>query len=54
MARNSPPRQPQGPTLSPEQARIELERSLKRANKLSKAQPLTEQRYEVWQQLSKN
>ncbi len=49
MARNSPPRQPQGPTLSPEQARIELERSLKRANKLSKAQPLTEQRYEVWQ-----
>src|SRR6266436_7753429 len=49
MARNSPPRQPQGPTLSPEQARIELELSLKRSNKLSKAQPLTEQRYEVWQ-----
>lgn len=49
MPRNSPPRQPQGPTFSSEQARIELERSLKRANKLSKAQPLTEQRYEVWQ-----
>src|SRR5260221_11115004 len=49
MARNSPPGQPQGPTLSPEQARIELERSLKRANKLSKEQSLTVQRYEVWQ-----
>src|SRR5260221_3914778 len=49
MARNSPPGQPQGPTLSPEQARIELERSLKRANKLSKEQFLTVQRYEVWQ-----
>ena len=49
MARNSPPRQPRGPTLSPEQARIELERSLKRANKLSKEQSLTVQRYEVWQ-----
>jgi hypothetical protein len=49
MARNSPPRQPQDSSLSPVQARIQLERSLKRANKLSKEQSLTEQRYEVWQ-----
>jgi uncharacterized protein (TIGR02391 family) len=48
MPRNPAPRQPQGPTLSPEQARIELERCLKRANELSKEQPLTEQRYRVW------
>jgi hypothetical protein len=49
MPRNSPPRQPQGPTLSPEQARIQLQGSIERANKLSKEQPLTEQRYRVWQ-----
>src|SRR5260370_6081900 len=49
MPRNPAPRQPQGPTLSPEQARIQLERCLKRANELSKEQPLTEQRYLVWQ-----
>src|SRR2546430_644699 len=36
MPRNHPPRQPQGPTLSPDQARIQLERSLKRANELFK------------------
>jgi uncharacterized protein (TIGR02391 family) len=49
MPRNPPPRQPQGPTLSPEQARIQLENSVKRANGLSKEQPLTEERYRVWQ-----
>ncbi len=49
MPRNPPPRQPQGPTLSPEQARIQLESSVKRANELSKEQPLTEERYRVWQ-----
>src|SRR3984893_7302572 len=43
-----PPRQPQGPSLSPEQARIQLQRSLERANELLQEQPLTEQRYEVW------
>jgi uncharacterized protein (TIGR02391 family) len=48
MPRNPPPRQPEGPSLSPEQARIQLERSLKRANELLQEQPLTEQRYEVW------
>jgi uncharacterized protein (TIGR02391 family) len=48
MPRNHPPRQPQGPTLSPEQARIQLERSLKRANELLQEQPLSEQRFEVW------
>ena len=48
MPRNPPPRPPQGPSLSPEQARIELQRSIERANKLSQEQPLTEQRYRVW------
>ena len=48
MSRNSP-RQPQGPTLSPEQARIQLERSIERANKLSEEQPLTEEQYRAWQ-----
>jgi predicted nucleotide-binding protein len=48
MPRNPPPRQPQGPTLSPKQARIELERSLKRAKELSQEQPLTKQRYDAW------
>ena len=48
MPRNHPPRQPQGPTLSREQARIQLESSLKRANELLQEQPLTEQRFEVW------
>jgi uncharacterized protein (TIGR02391 family) len=48
MPRNHPPRQPQDPTLSPEQARIQLQRSLKRANELLQEQPLTEQRFEVW------
>ncbi len=48
MPRNHPSRQPQGPTLSPEQARIQLERSLKRANELLQEQPLTGQRFEVW------
>jgi uncharacterized protein (TIGR02391 family) len=48
MSRNHPPRQPQDPTLSPEQARIQLQRSLKRANELLQEQPLTEQRFEVW------
>ena len=47
MPRNPPPRPPQGPSLSPEQARIELQRSIERANKLSQEQPLTEQRYRV-------
>lgn len=49
MPRNSPPRQSQGPTSSPEQARSELERFLKRAKELSEEQPLTEQRCRVWQ-----
>jgi len=48
MSRNSP-RQPQGQTLSPEQARIQLERSIERANKLSEEQPLTEEQYRAWQ-----
>ncbi len=48
MPRNPPPRQPQGPTLSPKQARIELERSLKRAKELLQAEPLTKQRYDAW------
>jgi uncharacterized protein (TIGR02391 family) len=49
MPRNPPPRQPQGPTLSPEQARIQLERSIEIGSKILQEQPLTEQRYEVWQ-----
>ncbi len=49
MPRNPPPRQLQGPTLSPEQARIRLQRSIERANELSEEQPLTEPRYRVWQ-----
>ncbi len=48
MPRNPIPRQPQGPSLSLEQARIQLQRSLERANELLQEQPLTEQRYEVW------
>jgi hypothetical protein len=48
MPRNPPPRQPEGPSLPPEEARIQLERSLKRANELLQEQPLTEQRFEVW------
>src|ERR1700730_1995931 len=48
MPRNPPPRQPQGPTLSTKQTRIELERSLKRAKELSQEQPLTKQRYDAW------
>ena len=34
--------------MSPAQARIQLQRSLKRANELLQEQPLTEQRFEVW------
>ena len=34
--------------MSLEQARIQLQRSLERANELLQEQPLTEQRYEVW------
>jgi hypothetical protein len=50
MPRNPPPRQPEGPLLSPEQARIQLERSIEIGSKiLQEQQPLTERRYEVWQ-----
>ena len=49
MPRNPPPRQPQGPSISPEQACIQLQRSIERGKKLLEEQLLTEQRYEVWQ-----
>jgi uncharacterized protein (TIGR02391 family) len=49
MPRDPRPRQPQGPSLSPEQARIQLERSIEVGSKILQEQPLTEQRYEVWQ-----
>lgn len=43
------PRETKGPSLTPERARIELERSLERAKELFQVRALTEQRYEVWQ-----
>jgi len=49
MPRNPPARQTQGPTLSPEHARVQLERCLNRASELSQQQSLTEERYRVWQ-----
>lgn len=48
MPRNPPPRQPQGPTLSPEQARVQLQDAVKKGRKLLEIQPLSEERYKVW------
>ena len=48
MPRNSSPRQPHGPSQPPEQARVDLLRSVERGNKLLREHPLVEERYRVW------
>ncbi|MGA8659293.1 MAG: hypothetical protein WB586_24465, partial [Chthoniobacterales bacterium] len=49
MPRNPADWQPKGPSLSREQARLELQRTIERAKQLLQEQPLTEERYQVWQ-----
>src|SRR5271165_2105344 len=48
MPRNPSPRQPRGPTLSPEQARIKLQRCIDKGKELSQKQPFSEEGYRVW------
>jgi uncharacterized protein (TIGR02391 family) len=48
MPRRSQNYQPKGPSLTSDQARIQLERALERAKRLLQEQPLSEERYSVW------
>ena len=49
MPRNPPQPQPRGPSLTPEQARVQLQNCLDRAKRLLQQQPLTEERFVVWE-----
>ncbi len=48
MPRKAPSNEPKGPTLTPDQARLQLEDALKKGSDLSQLNPLPKERYDVW------